>query len=275
MQLALRATYLLLSSYGSYAMIQEHPHRVFYGFNAFMIILFFILNALIAFTISNRELRIVFVTLRSFSSWRFILAFFQVYPTHAYRLTAIGITASVYAYFRPWDRAASIALAACLVLLGSDTPKLRKIVWEGENSRLVQVVLAGCAAVFLGGFWIYRWAALAVLYIAQNILLGATDFTPSVNQADLHQFWLASASVPLILVYHFASPAGASRWTAVVYAVFFLPILRANATSRDVKLVRTLTVAASAVLLELVLFGVGTRFAILLSGLVIYALMLE
>ena len=258
-----------------YAMIQEHPHRIFYGFNAFFIIFFFLLNALVAFTISNREIKITWVFLRSFSSWRFFLAFFQVYPTHAYRLSAIAAVASLYAYFLPWDRTASIALTASLVLLGSDTPKLRKIVWQGENSRLVQFGLMGCAAVFLGGFRVYRWAALAVLYVAQNLLLGATDFMPSASQADLHQIWFASASIPTILVYHFTSIDGASCWTSIVYTLLFLVLLRPNSPGRDLKLVRTLTVAGSGVLLELVLFGIGARFAFLLVTLVIYALLLE
>lgn len=253
--------YVILSSYGSVAMIRESPTPIFRGWTALLLSVLFIINAIVALAISNRELKLIWLFLRSFSTWRFFLAFYRVYPEHALRLSAIGIGTAIYAYINgvlnnssaSLDRKAYIALAVSLFLVASDTPRLRNAVWTGENARVVQLVLGVCTVASLGGFYVYRWIALVGLYFANDALLMAS-FVPS-EASDRFQLWVIAGSTPSTLVYHFTSAKGLPSYFSLIYVLSVLAIARANSPNPDVKAVRTSFACAVAILNEVFVHG--------------------
>ena len=167
-----------------------------------------------------------------------------------------------------WDRTASVALFTSLALVGSDTPRLRRVVWEGEQARLVQICLGFAAATFLGGFRVYRWLGLVGVYLSANILVGATDLFPTRGQMELHQTIIASASMPFLLAWNAANPEGLPAWTTPFASFFLYLTLRPNTTDPEAKLVRTFMIFGMNLSLELFVFGAGARFLCLLIAFV-------
>lgn len=264
-KVGLRVLYILLSSYGTYAMIQEHPKPIFRGWTAFFIVLFYIINALFALAISDREIKICWLFLRSFSTWRFFYAFYSVYPQHFLRLSAILGGSIFYAYLNRdnggLDRKAYTALCLSLFLVASDTPRLRKIFWTGENSTMAQIILGVGALALLVGWQFYRWLALVLLYFTNDALLLAS-FIPT-ETGDRLQIWTIAASTPSLLVYHFASQKGLVSYFAIIYAILQLLIVRPNSPTPDILAVRTSFTCAIAILLEVFVHGITGVFAVL------------
>lgn len=274
-KVGLRITYILLSSYGSYAMIQEHPKPIFRGWTAIFIIFLYLINALLALAISDREIKICWLFLRSFSTWRFFYAFYSVYPQHFLRLSAIIAGSAFYAYLNRdnggLDRKAYTALCLSLILVASDTPRLRKIVWTGENSIFVQIILGVGSLALLVGWQFYRWLALLILYFANDALLLAS-FIPA-NTADRIQLWSIAASTPCLLVYHFASEKGLVSYFAIIYAIVQLLVVRQNSPTDDILAVRTSFTCAIALLLEVFVHGLTGIFAVLFLCTLLYLLL--
>jgi len=260
-QVFLRLSYILLSTFGSISMIREHPTPIFRGWNILFIILFLLINAVLALATSNRELKLCWLFLRSFSTYHFFWAMIQLYPEHAIRVAIIATVASIYGYYSDFDRKAITALIASLVLVATDTPKLRKYVWKGEKSQDIQIGLGVLIISMLGGWRIYRWFALIGMYIANSALLMA-DFTPNVGQADLHQFWVASAMTPMTVLYHLVSKNGLPSYFGFIYLATMLILIRANVPNPGIKIVRTMLMCGLATLLELFAFGLGGRFVV-------------
>lgn len=271
-KVGLRVLYILLSSYGTYAMIQEYPTPIFRGWTALLIIFFYIVNALFALAISDREIKICWLFLRSFSTWRFFYAFYAVYPQHFLRLSSIIIGAVFYGYLNRenggLDRKAYTALCLSLFLVASDTPNLRKIFWTGENARMAQIILGVGAIALLVGWQFYRWLALVVLYFATDALLLAS-FIPA-NTTDRFQLWTVAASTPCLIVYHFASEKGLASYFAIIYAILQTLIVRPNSPTDDVLAVRTSFTCAIAILLEVFIHGLTPVFAVLFICTLLY-----
>lgn len=271
-KVGLRVLYILLSSYGTYAMIQEHPKPIFRGWTAFFIVLFYIVNALLALAISDREIKICWLFLRSFSTWRFFYAFYSVYPQHFLRLSAILGGSIFYAHLNRanggLDRKAYTALCLSLFLVASDTPRLRKIFWTGENSTMAQIILGVGALALLVGWQFYRWLALVLLYFTNDALLLAS-FIPT-ETGDRLQIWTIAASTPSLLVYHFASQKGLVSYFAIIYAILQLLIVRPNSPTPDILAVRTSFTCAIAILLEVFVHGITGVFAVLTVSTLLY-----
>ena len=260
MQVILRISYILLSSYGMYAVIQEAASTVFYGWNALLISLLFLLNVLLSLAVSNRELRICWVFIRNVTNWRFLYLYAgrnNIYLV--FRLTVIVGTVYLYAYFFSFDRKAFTALVASLGLVISDTPTIRKHAWISKNKSFLKRSLAAVGIVILGGWRIYRWFALIGLYIGNDALL-LPNFMSIEGQFARHQHWLASAALPVILVYQTVSPNGLPSYTTSFYIFILLLFLCPNSPSRSIKKMRTMMICALGALLELFLFGMGIKF---------------
>lgn len=274
-KVGLRVLYIILSSYGTYAMIQEYSEPIFRGWTALLIVLGYIINALTALAISDREIKICWLFLRSFSTWRFFYAFYTVYPQHFLRLAAIIAGSAFYAYLNKenggLDRKAYTALCLSIILVASDTPRLRKIVWTGENSIFIQIILVVGSLALLVGWQFYRWFALLILYFANDALLMAS-FIPA-NTADRIQLWSIAASSPCLLVYHFASEKGLVSYFAIVYAVLQLLLVRPNSPTPDILAVRTTFTFAIALLLEVFVNGFTGVFAVLFACTALYLLL--
>lgn len=265
-KVALRVIYIILSSYGTYGMMRESNKTIFRGgWNAFFIIIGYIINALFALAISDREVKIIWLFLRSFSTWRFFYAFYSVYPQHFLRLAAIIAGSGFYAYLNKenggLDRKAYTALCLSLVLVATDTPRLRKIVWTGENSIFFQAILVIGSLALLVGWQFYRWLALVILYFANDALLMAS-FIPA-NTIDRIQMWSVAASSPCLLVYHFTSEKGLVSYFAIVYTIIQLLIVRPNSPTPDTLAVRTTFTFAIGLLLEVFVNGLTGIFAVL------------
>ncbi|KAK9899253.1 hypothetical protein P389DRAFT_46206 [Cystobasidium minutum MCA 4210] len=271
-KVGLRVLYILLSSYGTYAIIREHPTPIFRGWTAFFIVLFYIVNALLALAISDREIKITWLFLRSFSTWRFFYAFYSIYPQHFLRLAAILGGSVFYAYLNRenggLDRKAYTALCLSLFLVASDTPRLRKIFWTGENAKMAQIILGVVSVALLVGWQFYRWLALLLLYFTNDALLMASFVL--ANTGDRLQLWSIAASTPCLLVYHFASQRGLISYFAIVYAVVQLFIVRPNSPTPDILAVRTSFTCAIAILLEVFVHGITGVFAVLTISTLLY-----
>jgi len=271
-KVGLRVLYIILSSYGTFAMIQEYPKPIFRGWTALLIIFGYIINALLALAISDRELKLCWLFLRSFSTWRFFYAFYSVYPQHFLRISAVIAGSAFYAYLNKenggLDRKAYTALCLSLILVASDTPRLRKVVWTGENSLFVQIILVVGSLALLVGWQFYRWLALVILYFANDALLMAS-FIPA-NTIDRMQLWSVAASTPCLLVYHFASEKGLVSYFAIVYAILQLLIVRPNSPTPDILAVRTTFTGAIALLLEMFVNGLSGAFAVLFICTLLY-----
>lgn len=268
-QVAIRIAYVILSTIGTTCMIREHPTPVMRGWNIVFIITFFILNALIGLVISNREVKLLWLFLRSFSTWRFLYVVYEVYPQHTLRTLAIISVFSVYGYYLDFDRKAVTALVASVLLVASDTPKLRGHVWKGERAREVQIALGAFVLSILGGWRIYRWFALTGIYLANSALLMA-DFVPSAGQAELHQIWVAAATTPSAIVYHLFSEKGLPSYFGFIYLAIMLLLLRANVPNDGIVIVRSMLIFGLTTLLELFAFGMGARFVVFLILTLIY-----
>lgn len=260
-QVFLRIAYVLLSTIGMIGMIREHPEPVMRGWNVVFIVLFFIVNAVVGLVISNREVKLLWLFLRSFSTWQFLYFVYETYPQHTLRTLFIACLFSVYSYYLEFDRKAMTALVASLLLVASDTPKLRKYVWKGERAREVQFGLATLVLSILGGWKIYRWFALIGIYLANSALLMA-DFIPSAGQAELHQMWLAAATTPSAIIYHLFSSDGLPSWFGFVYLALMLLFLRSNVPNEGIVIVRSMLICGLTTLLELFAFGIGARFVV-------------
>lgn len=271
-QLGCRIGYAFLSTIGMICMIRESPTPIFRGWTAFFLVLLLLVNILLSLVASNREIRLVWLFLRSFSSWRFIWALYQLYPSHCIRAVTTASVAGIYVYYYGQvDRQVLTAAAASFALLACDTPPLRKRVWEGESSRTYQVIggLAGLALLF--GWRIYRWFALAGFY-AFNYSLLMSDFVPSAGPAELHQFWLAAVAGPSSILYHIIHERGLPTWWSPSYLLFMGIILRARCANDGIKTIRTTLLAGVAMMMEVWAFGLNAKSVIMGGGGLVYLL---
>jgi len=257
-----------------YAMIREHPTRVFQGWNTVLISFGFLLNALLALVCSNRDVKISWVFIRSVTSWRFFWALVSIYPQHCLRAGIIGSIAALYSYYFTFDRKASIALISSLALVLSDTPALRKIIWQGEHKASIQIILAFLLVVFLAGWKLYRWFALIGIFFLNDMLL-TTEFHPNIGKGERIQTWVASAGMPMLLVYHYACPTGLPSYASPIYLVITFPFIRAYSPNDGTKIVRTGFAISMAIGLELFLSGISSKTVLLVLGLVVYLLVTQ
>lgn len=244
-------------------MIKEQTGIHFHGWTALSAIVAFVINALLALVASNREIRNTWTVIRSFTSWPFLYAFYDTYPQQCIRLAATSISAVTYEKYFGWNRTASLALAATISLIILDVETVRQHTFVREHKGKLQIALACLGIASYGGWKVYRWPALYAAYIANMALLKA-DFQPAASILETHQLWIATASMPMMILGHALHADGLPIYTMLVFLVIAIPLLRTRCPSDAIKFSRTILLFVLAATVEFFTRGCTPSFVLVL-----------
>ena len=271
LQIAVRLFYIPISSYGAYKLIQEQPQSIFYGWRAWLITLGFVLNGIIALLSSNAELYVAWAFIRTTTNRTYLLAGYEKYPQQTHRLAGIAICAYVYnAIFSfSWSKLSTTALVVSVFLVASDTPSGRALLWTRERRDKTALVLGFAILTFVGGWRVYRWPVLLAAYL-DTVALLSTEIHPTADKIALHQFWLACAALPSVVIVSAYRPEGVPWYSTLMLLGIMLAALRSPTATSDMVTVRQGSIVALTALLELYARGFTYSFLLQAIGLLIY-----